>query len=495
MSGIQDPRNSRPIDVHRWSDHPEVKGLTDRVWREAELDSLVGTAGPKPKRPFVEQLRVLLLDLYVAWLENPDLSIGVSMDVNSWKTGSRYNALHLSKRLLQIIPALHESGLIDMSKGSYNKSDPKWNRTTRIRASGKLQGWFADARFTRHDIGRAVDEETIILKDESGRKIEYADTPETVRMREELRAYNELIASSFVDIRTLEQPVLEITGSDGVTRSIWLDGDACRTHRVFGRSSWEINGRFYGGWWQSISSKLRSQICIDNEPTIEVDFQGLHIAMLYAKAGQDMTHDPYQPAVDSFSADQAAPLRSLTKDLVLKAINAKDKSSAYNSFRSEYPSDHVGRHMTNAELDRLMDAFLRRNPCLRDYLFDDQGIRLMYADAQITERVHRHFTQKGIPVLSVHDSYIIDIQHVDELRQVMAEASEEVVGRPLRCGVDIPGFGEFDDVPDIELKSYLGRLTWDVYGGEAVACRGYVERMLAYERRTGRRVSSVEAYD
>jgi len=24
--------NSRPLDVHRWSDHPEVKQLIDQLW-------------------------------------------------------------------------------------------------------------------------------------------------------------------------------------------------------------------------------------------------------------------------------------------------------------------------------------------------------------------------------------------------------------------------------------------------------------------------------
>ena len=26
--------NSRPLDVHRWSDHPEVKQLIDQLWGE-----------------------------------------------------------------------------------------------------------------------------------------------------------------------------------------------------------------------------------------------------------------------------------------------------------------------------------------------------------------------------------------------------------------------------------------------------------------------------
>lgn len=44
------PWHSRPIDVHRWSDHPEVKELVDRIW-----DGFLGekiaekTRGPKPR--------------------------------------------------------------------------------------------------------------------------------------------------------------------------------------------------------------------------------------------------------------------------------------------------------------------------------------------------------------------------------------------------------------------------------------------------------------
>ncbi len=32
MGEIENPWHSRPIDVHRWSDHPEVAELVDRIW-------------------------------------------------------------------------------------------------------------------------------------------------------------------------------------------------------------------------------------------------------------------------------------------------------------------------------------------------------------------------------------------------------------------------------------------------------------------------------
>lgn len=82
MAEISNPRFSRPIDVHRWSDHPEVKALVEEIWESYLPWQITGKPGeknkkgPKPKTTFKNQLRVLILDLYVAWLEDPELCIG-----------------------------------------------------------------------------------------------------------------------------------------------------------------------------------------------------------------------------------------------------------------------------------------------------------------------------------------------------------------------------------------------------------------------------------
>ena len=53
---ISDPRYSRPLDVHRWSDHPEVKALVGDLWEgylPEEITGKVGEkkrTGPKPKQ-------------------------------------------------------------------------------------------------------------------------------------------------------------------------------------------------------------------------------------------------------------------------------------------------------------------------------------------------------------------------------------------------------------------------------------------------------------
>ena len=48
MTQIENPRHSRPIDVHRWSDHPEVKDLVERVWKWA-IEGEVSEGGKAPR--------------------------------------------------------------------------------------------------------------------------------------------------------------------------------------------------------------------------------------------------------------------------------------------------------------------------------------------------------------------------------------------------------------------------------------------------------------
>jgi len=149
------PRHSRPLDVHRWSDHPEVNGLVGEVWDRIFQGEQEGSKpGPKPKARPRDMLKVVLLDLYVAWKTDPELSIGVDLNLRKWVTGSRYNALHLSRAVPGIIHRLEDVGLIDLSVGSYAGPGASTNRTARIRAAEPLRAKFREARFERRRPGR-----------------------------------------------------------------------------------------------------------------------------------------------------------------------------------------------------------------------------------------------------------------------------------------------------------------------------------------------------
>ncbi|GAA6208548.1 hypothetical protein NBRC116601_18410 [Cognatishimia sp. WU-CL00825] len=470
MGDIDNPWNSRPIDVHRWSDHPEVSGLCDRIW-DAFFPS-DQTSGPKPKTAFRHQLRVLILDLYVAWLEDPELCIGVSMSSNYWDTSSRYNAMHLSKKIIPIIQSLNESGLLDLAKGSYSGPFARGNRTTRVRASEQLRGWFAELEVSRNDVGRVAGEEIIILRDgKEANQVEYNDTDETHRMRDDLARYNAVIDRSFIDIPLLEEPRVEGVATDQHHKL---------TRRIFSRSDWLCNGRFYGGWWQQINSDWRSKIFINDTPVVEVDFRSLHVSLLSIETGNQLADDPYTLNDHLLRYMPLSLQRKFTKRLILTAINAASKDTAFRGFRDGYPADHEGKRLTNEQLERLLAGFLEKSPHMEDLLFADHGIRLMNLDSKISERVHRHFTDQGVPVLSVHDSYLIDYTRVGELKRVMASASEEVAGVSLPTSNVFFGLDEIE--PEAEhLRDYVD---WR----QTARSEGYLRRLEEHEQATGQEI-------
>lgn len=482
---IEDPWYSRPLDVHRWSDHPEVKELVDTVWDVHFLDMERGASapGPRPKTSFRYQLRLLILDLYVAWLEDPALSVGVAMSVNYWDTTSRYNALNISKQIIPIVKRLEEVGLIDLAKGSYGGPYATTNRTTRIRASVRLQERFRGLKIVRDDIYRLEAEECIVLKDgvsvgDGTRLHDYKDTEETNKMRAELQAYNRLLLGSFIDFPSREDTAVQRIDTYGKVFKQALDHHHHFVRRIFSRGSWQLNGRFYGAWWQLIPSAMRQDIYINDTPTVELDFKGLHVSLLSAEQGVELEGDPYILKGLTLPGVSAVLLRALVKQLVLTALNAKDRKSAFQSFRDGWSANHYGKGMTNEELSFLLDTFIAQHPHLRELVCADQGIRLMNVDSRIAEKVHHHFTQQGIPVLSVHDSFIIDYTRAGELKRVMAEASAAVVGRAMPISASAVGLDEMEPAVRLDFETWV----------QVPRCPAYLQRMRAWEARVGREI-------
>ena len=113
------PHHSRPLDVHRWSDHPEAARLREAVWNNYFKEAFPeGGKGNKAKSEPKKQFKVLLLDLYVAWLDDPELSIGLGMTKSAYRENPRYNALFISAKMIDVVNHAYEAGLIDKKTGS-----------------------------------------------------------------------------------------------------------------------------------------------------------------------------------------------------------------------------------------------------------------------------------------------------------------------------------------------------------------------------------------
>ena len=100
--------------------------------------------------------------------------------------------------------------------------------------------------------------------------------------------------------------------------------------------------------------------------------------------------------------------KAIIKGLVLSAVNTKDRKSAFQAFRQDQEKRSAEKLLKNAQLTKFLDAFCADNQPIAHYLCNDMGVKLMAMDGRITAKVINHFTKKGVPVLSVHDSYILD---------------------------------------------------------------------------------------
>ena len=264
--------NSEPLDVHTWSDHPEIKALCDQLYDDAGLLVLEAKGNRKPKRTVRESLRVLILDLYVKWLKDPSISIGFSKGNGAYQVGSRYNGLFISRKIVDVEGLLVEAGYIEELKPFHNEDPKSRNYTTRIRHSKTLRELFAELTIDLHDIDTHANEECIILHDkyvddpddDTIRKIEYSDKdlPEDElalleTLRSQLQAYNALLKRTFIDIPSYTSSTFKRTITKGPNagrqQTISLGPDNKFVVRVFNEGlagKWQRGGRFYRGWWQ-----------------------------------------------------------------------------------------------------------------------------------------------------------------------------------------------------------------------------------------------------
>ena len=127
--------------------------------------------------------------------------------------------------------------------------------------------------------------------------------------------------------------------------------------------------------------------------------------------------------------------REYVKLLVLMAINADSDKKAYQAFRNNDHKDKRGQSLTDIQLAVLLNKFIEKHPQFYGVLNTGQALRLMNIDSKIANVIVDHFTQKGIPVLCIHDSFIIEYDKELELRCILDQATHQITSS--RIGHDI----------------------------------------------------------
>ena len=469
---------SRPLDVHRWSDHPESNKFVNQIY-----DKWFAQDAPDITK---KHLKVILLDIFVGWKTHPDTTIGIAMSQSYYRANNRYNALHISSKTIPLTKRLLEVGLLEWDKG-WPGFGKKRGKMSQFWPTEKLREMFKQVRFGLGDIFTHPDKETIILRDEKKNKkkgIPYEDTPEIVRMRQLVRDYNQLLERTFVDMPKLNEPVIVIPPKKpyGKPTRIFISQNQKFTRRIFSNKSWEQNGRFNGGWWQRIPSKHRKDIYINDEPTVEIDYSSLHAVLAYQGKGIDywkeIKTDPYQTNIEGLSEKHS---RAIGKCVLLFSFNLTDETKLFQAVKSDLQLKIPHYKFTFNNLKRVLAKLREMHPDIEDDILSGIGLNLMNIDGKIAEHILRRFVGSDIPILAVHDSFIVQVRQDGFLRTCMREAIEQVLSdyqvNTKQIGL---GYQQWQSVKHTDYSYYLS-LRDKIAGTGVALTEGYQYRKQMFD--------------
>ena len=231
--------------------------------------------------------------------------------------------------------------------------------------------------------------------------------------------------------------------------------------RIYARGQTNKGGRFYRGWWQHVPSDVRRHILIDGNKTIEIDYSGMSMRLLYASEGVelDLDADVYNLGFVDWMGD-----KDRRRSIIKKYVNAvfNDEDERYKVSSKDLKLLDVSNQL---ELrDKLYIAHDKVN--LRDRITNGWGLESQYLDSEIALQLMYQFAIHDDPLLPVHDSFITKKGNELYLQQLMLDTFERVAKGKTRVDVttSLPneGFREKDSHKEYS-KIYLGQEILDQY--------------------------------
>ena len=204
--------------------------------------------------------------------------------------------------------------------------------------------------------------------------------------------------------------------------------------------TYDLGGRFYGGWWMSLPSEYRSKILINGNTTREYDITSIHPKLLCTNEELNLDNgDFYNSKVpeEYMGILTKDDVRSISKKLVIVDINNDNGRRLYQIILNRIK--HSGDYSLFSKLDiETIETLYNEQVKLQPVFFDklkrtkNIGISLQFIDSEICAMTLQHFVKKGIPILSVHDSFIGETNHYDEIVDVTERNLENVRAKILK---------------------------------------------------------------
>ena len=263
-------------------------------------------------------------------------------------------------------------------------------------------------------------------KENSKRHLTIPDTHEAQQLALGVDQINEMLGFHWADIELPDAELKQIDVSGLHFPEALYQERTVR--RIFNNSSFEEGGRFYGGWWERVPSRYRPHIIIDGMPTVEMDYSAIQPRLLLAERGVEPDGDPYDIGID----ERFGPL---VKETFNRLLNGKRRPLPYSNPGQGIVFDEadVGLSWTQF-LNLIRDRF----EAVSDQFSSGAGLKLQRLDSDIAQAVMLKANTLSVPMLPIHDSFIVRLSDYPDLARAMERAMRETVGIKIPIKISEP---------------------------------------------------------
>ena len=362
---------------------------------------------------------------------------------------------------VSIVDWLLRNGMLEEQSGNEIKGYSRYKIAGNLKASLEVLGllWMPVKPIAR--------EQLIIVRDKDPKtkgsvRVSLVTNSKIGQELNQLETINECLRRHCFSLNLSDKNLRQIAATDDDEDEM-NHINFCQTQivRIYARGQTNKGGRFYRGWWQHVPSDIRRHILIDGNKTVEIDYSGMSMRLLYASEGieLDLNTDVYNLGYDNWIGEKD-PRRPIIKTYVNAVFN--DENERYRVS----PKDLKFLGLTDQQQlrERLYNTHSKVN--LRDRVTSGWGLDSQYLDSEIALHLMYQFAIDDDPLLPVHDSFIIRKGSELYLQQLMLDTFERVAKGKTRVDVtpSLPneGFREKDSNKDYS-KIYVGQEILDTY--------------------------------
>jgi len=177
----------------------------------------------------------------------------------------------------------------------------------------------------------------------------------------------------------------------------------------------------------------------------------------------------------NFDEDPMADFRNMIKRSLNSMLNSEKETTRPPRKRKKKDYNPSDFGLTWKE---VKGAILEFHHPIKEYFFSGLGGKLQRLDSHIAEETILHFARKNIPVLPVHDSFIMHHGYENELRDVMGQMFKKVIGESADIRIDKK---ERKIVPSNDRGELLDEFEDDSWLTEYLN-RGHEKRLIAFRQ-------------